>query len=219
MWKNCQAFRARYESVLSDSTRPPSLYPQRILADFWAGLGILIIEGKNKKGSATRLGLSLSGTHEHASLQSAAGYWLPATRSLRSFHPRPSSAEVLSIQMRRQFLVCFQIHPCHFLANPPIPSRPPAQKPAASRLSSGGCHSPKQPSCKPRRCNNLPQSHTLGGWPPERGKRHASSGARAGAENQFIFPEIGRASRFSGWASVLKTVLCKSMRSGSARSR
>jgi hypothetical protein len=128
MWKNCQAFRARYESVLSDSTRPPSLYPQRILADFWAGLGILIIEGKNKKGSATRLGLSLSGTHEHASLQSAAGYWLPATRSLRSFHPRPSSAEVLSIQMRRQFLVCFQIHPCHFLANPPIPSRPPRPK-------------------------------------------------------------------------------------------
>ncbi len=57
------------------------------------------------------------------------------------------------------------------------------------------------------------------GVPPERGKRHASSGARAEAENQFIFPEIGRASRFSGWASVLKTVLCKSMRSGSARSR
>jgi hypothetical protein len=48
MWKTCQAFPARYQSVISDSTRLPPQYPQRYLAGFSAGFGILIIGGKEK---------------------------------------------------------------------------------------------------------------------------------------------------------------------------
>ena len=46
MWEICQAFHPRYESVVPHSTPLPPQYPQRILADYWAGLGILIIGGK-----------------------------------------------------------------------------------------------------------------------------------------------------------------------------
>src|SRR5580698_5036385 len=48
MWKTCQAFRAQYESVVAHSTPLPSLYPQRYLAGFRAGLGILTIGGKKR---------------------------------------------------------------------------------------------------------------------------------------------------------------------------
>ncbi len=48
MWKNCQAFRARYESFVQHSTPLPPQHSQRYLADFIAGLGILIIGGKEK---------------------------------------------------------------------------------------------------------------------------------------------------------------------------
>ena len=49
MWKICQAFRLRYESFVPDSTPLPPQYPQRNLAGFSAGLGILIIGGKKRK--------------------------------------------------------------------------------------------------------------------------------------------------------------------------
>jgi hypothetical protein len=47
--KTCQAFRLRYESFVPDSTRLPPQYPQRYLAGFSAGLGILIIGGKKRR--------------------------------------------------------------------------------------------------------------------------------------------------------------------------
>ena len=40
LWKTCQAFRLRYESVVPHFTPLPSLYSQRYLAVFSAGLGI-----------------------------------------------------------------------------------------------------------------------------------------------------------------------------------
>jgi hypothetical protein len=53
MWKTCQAFRLRYESFLPHSTPLPPLYAQRYLACFGAGLGILIIEGKEEISAPT----------------------------------------------------------------------------------------------------------------------------------------------------------------------
>jgi hypothetical protein len=49
MWKTCQAFPARYQSVPPHSTPLPPLYPQRILAVFLPRLGILIIGDKKQK--------------------------------------------------------------------------------------------------------------------------------------------------------------------------
>ncbi len=45
MWKTCQEARPKNEVMTPHNTPLTSLYPQRYLADFSAGLGILIIGG------------------------------------------------------------------------------------------------------------------------------------------------------------------------------
>jgi hypothetical protein len=52
MWKICQAFRARYRSFVSDSTRLPRQTTPTKLAVFSFNLGILKTEGKNKSSSS-----------------------------------------------------------------------------------------------------------------------------------------------------------------------
>jgi hypothetical protein len=49
MWKTCQAFSVRYQSVVFHSKALPPLYPQRSLACFLPRLGILIIGDKKQK--------------------------------------------------------------------------------------------------------------------------------------------------------------------------
>ncbi len=74
MWKICQEARPKTEVMTPHSTPLPPLYPQRYLAGFRAGLGILIIGGKerifprqtHRKRPLTRAAFSISGRKIHA---------------------------------------------------------------------------------------------------------------------------------------------------------
>jgi hypothetical protein len=123
MWKSCQAFCLRYESFLPHSTRLPSLYPQRILAGFPAGLGILIIGGKNDISAPT----DPNNRPPFAAFSFSGGQrWHASTHCPTPYPPHPPAGG--------------------------------CQKAPARAPVSATCHSPKQPSRKPRRCNNMPQS-------------------------------------------------------------
>jgi hypothetical protein len=54
MWKTCQAFPERYQSVVSDPERLPPQYVRRILAGFTSRLGILNNRGLETKKPLTR---------------------------------------------------------------------------------------------------------------------------------------------------------------------
>jgi len=98
MWKICQAFRPRYQSVVPHSTPLPSLYPQRYLAGFRAGLGILIIEGKKQKWLSPTAGpFSFPSTHHERfdpirSRLPAPGSRLPAASVTRRAVPMTNPA-------------------------------------------------------------------------------------------------------------------------------
>jgi hypothetical protein len=55
MWKICQEPNPKTEVMALHSTALPRQQPQRNLACFWAGFGILIIEGKKRNAAASGL--------------------------------------------------------------------------------------------------------------------------------------------------------------------
>jgi hypothetical protein len=81
MWKTCQEARPKTEVMTPHSTPLPPQYPQRILAVFSTGLGILIIEGKKQKRLSPTAGPFSFSAHMNALPSNplpAPGSWLPA---------------------------------------------------------------------------------------------------------------------------------------------
>jgi hypothetical protein len=86
LWKTCQAFRARYRSVVPDLQPLSPQQPPTYLADFLAQLGILIIGGNNffSPPSNSNFVCRKGGNRPcHPSCRRPARHPLPAS----SFHP------------------------------------------------------------------------------------------------------------------------------------
>ena len=88
LWKTCQAFRLRYESVVPHFTPLPSLYPQRFLAGFGAGLGILI-----RKYELYATGGELSCNNPHCSRKPTESASVSWNRRPRQRNSPPSATQ------------------------------------------------------------------------------------------------------------------------------
>ncbi len=160
MWKFCQAFRLRYQSVLEHSTRLPPQYPQRILADFTLGLGILII-GAKKNFRPHR-----SGTGRR--------FWAAFPLERRS-RPEMGNATDLHGGTRYTGLAALCPVPLHPVSctlypvpcTPPYPPTPPDQTPPLIPCIFSRMPQSKRALRQTSSAQALATAPTLGGVPPQ----------------------------------------------------